>query len=324
MNLFEKDIHAYGATDVASIYNFYFKWLLGKLHDIFKFNNLPEHLDEEYLWNLLYLNGKVCFTEMKGKLRAVYGNLGGKENEFYMPTIYTVANPILGSKEVKIFGDDKDGVMVYLTKTDKTYNYLPGNTGGLYELIKTTATMLADNIVSINCAQINTRVQAVVTADSPSLRTSAELALKNLYAGKPWQVMTQDLVNSINVNPMSSSGSVAAISQLIELQQYILGQFFNAVGIKTNAVNKKERLITDEINSVDTFLAVSLDQIEETVTEGLEEVNSLFGENITIELNDILKPVIEEAEEQNEEISSGDNEDENVQETGHEPESEGE
>lgn len=321
MDIFKKEYHKYGATDVEAIYNFYFKWLLSKLYELFKINNLPENIDEIYLWNCLYLNGNVCFTEMKGNLQAVTGSPGGEPNEFYTPTLYTVSNPVLGNKNVRVYGANQDGVMVYLTKTDKAYNYLPG-CSGIYQLLKQTATLLADNIVSINTAQINTRVQATVTADSPALRTSAEAALKKLYEGKPYQVLEQNLLDKISVQPMATASTSTNISQLIELQQYIIGQFFNNLGIKSNQINKKERLITDEINSVDNFLAITLDSILETLTEGFEEVNKLFGTEITVELNDILKPVIEQAEEANEEISEDSNNDSDKQESGKESDAE--
>jgi len=57
--------------------------------------------------------------------------------------------------------------------------------------------LLADNIVSINCAQINTRVEAVFTADSEGQAVAGEAVLKKLYSGQPYQVLRSDLVEKM-------------------------------------------------------------------------------------------------------------------------------
>lgn len=284
----------FGICDVDREYRFYFKWLLNKLNQIFKWNNLPETVDETFLNNMLFLNGNVCWTDkLKGQLTVYYGNPGGEPDRYYMPTLFTIANPVMGSASVRI-ENDAEGIMMFNSKGDKFFTYMP-STGGLFELIHQTATLLADNVVSINTAQINTRVQGIVTAGSDVLRRSAEVYMKQLYAGKPYTVIDENLAASIKVNPISSSASSNYISQLIELHQYIIAQFFNSVGIKTNPVNKKERLITDEINSVDNYLAVSLNEMLISRQESIERINKKYNTNISVELADELKPVVEEA-----------------------------
>lgn len=284
--------YKFGVCDVQEAYTFYFKWLLGKLHQIFKWNNLPDTIDESYLNDQLFLNGFACFTtKLDNKLRVFTGGLGGEPNVYYQPTIITIANPVAGDATLTL---NKDCIMMYNTKNDKTYNYLPLSTG-LYGLIHQTATLLADNIVSINTAQINTRVQTLVTTTDPTLRESAELYVKRLYEGKPWTVASENLISQIKANPLATSASSGYIAQLIELHQYIIADFFNAVGIKTNPVNKKERLITDEINSVDNYLAVNLTEMLEARETAVDLINKKYGTNITVELSDELKPVVKEA-----------------------------
>ena len=293
MDKFKTRIKA-GICDVDREYQFYFKWLLNKLNQIFKWNNLPETVDETFLNNMLFLNGNVCWTDkLKGQLTVYYGNPGGEPDRYYMPTLFTIANPVMGSTNVRI-ENDTEGIMMFNSKGDKFFTYMP-STGGLYELIHQTATLLADNIVSINTAQINGRVQAIVTAGNNILRNSAEVYMKQLYAGKPYTVLDENLVADIKVNPLSGSNNSNTIAQLIELHQYIIAQFFNSVGIKTNPVNKKERLITDEINSVDNYLAVSLNEMLVARQDAVERINNKYNTNISVELADELKPVVEES-----------------------------
>jgi hypothetical protein len=93
---------------------------------------------------------------------------------------------------------------------------------------------------------------------------------------------------------MSTGSTSVKIAQLIELHQYIIAQFYQAIGIKANAINKKERLITDEINSQDDYLAISLLDLITSWREGFEKVNEMYGTDIKVELNPVLEHVIEQ------------------------------
>lgn len=174
-------------------------------------------------------------------------------------------------------------VVVWLTKADKEFiGFGLGNGGGLMPLIHQTATLLADNIVSINCAQINSRVQAMVAAGNPEQVISAEATMKRLYEGEPYAVMEQDLIDQIKVNPLTTSVSTNSLQQLIETQQFLIANFYQNLGIKANAINKKERLITDEINAQDDFLNVSYNVMFNSIAAGIEEINEMFGTSIEI------------------------------------------
>ena len=310
----------YGICDVAENYNFYFQYLLSKLHSMFVWHNLPETIDVDSLNNQLFLNGMTCFTKFNDKLYCLEGNVGGKPNEYYYPTTFTIANPILGSKQATILGDNQDSVMMYNSRTDKQTMWLPSG-GGLFQLIKQTATLLADNIVSISTAQINSRIQAVFTAESQAQANTAEMIIKDLYAGKPYRTVPGDELEKFTVQGINNTAMPNIIAQLVELQQFIIGQFYQNIGIKFNSTNKKERLITDEINFQDDFLAVNLYTMLESRKEAVEKINELFGTDISVELSEILQPVIDDAvkeqeakDETPEESNWDNNSDEDVQE----------
>lgn len=282
-------IGRFGICDVQRLYNFYFKWLLGKLHTLFKWENLPKSIDEISLNTQLFLNGCTCFCKVNDKLYSLFGNVGGEVNEYYRPEFYIVANPVLGSHTFKILGDDKDAVCMYNTNADYTFQFLPLVNEGLSQLIRTTATMLADNIVSINTAQINTRVSAIYTAETDAERQSAEFYFERLYSGKPYTVIQDTMLNSLHINPLSNTSDSRNISELVELNQYIIAQFFNAIGVKTNPVRKKERLITDEIESLNTYLDVNVNEMLESRQTALKEINEMFNTDIKVSVSDFIQ-----------------------------------
>lgn len=282
-----------GVCDFRENYEFYFKWLSNKVCSAFiiKDNSEDKSFTSKINWDYFKLNlildGSICITDFNGRLYSCIGNPGGEPDEYYRPTIFTIANPILGSKQVK---DGKDGIIIYNTAIDSFaytgHSFIFDN--GLYNLISQTATLLADNIISINCNQINSRVLAFVTADSESQAVAGEAVMKRMYAGKPYQILRSDLIDKINVNPLNTSSVGTNLTQLVELHNYIIANFFQSIGIKSNNVMKRERLINSEIDSQNDYLKISLLEILTSWQKGFDRVNELYGTDISVNLNPAL------------------------------------
>lgn len=284
MKLHWKERYAKGGVcDFRQNYDFYFKWLLNKTASCFYISGLPETINESYLKTNLLLDGNICITDFNDKLYACIGSQGGPPDEYYKGTIYTVANPVLGSKMVKI---GADGVVIYNNELDQ----FTGDCfiSGLYELINQTATLLADNIISINCNQINCRVQAFITADSEAQAVGGEIVLKKMYAGNPYQVLRSDLIDKINVNPLNNSANAQNISELVELNNYIISNYFQSIGIRANDIRKKSHVLQDEIDVQNDYLQVSILEILTSWQAGFDKVNELYGTDIHVELNPAL------------------------------------
>ena len=281
-----------GVCDFRANYDFYFKWLTNKVMSCFIIRDhdkseRTKSINWDYFKLNCILDGAICITDFNGKLYACIGNRGGEPDEYYVPTVFTIANPILGSKQVKI---GVDGVVIYNTKIDQFM--FTGNTPifetGLYDLIAQTSALLADNIISINCCQINARVTTFFTADSTAQAVAGEEILKKQYAGKPYQILKSNILEKITVNPVNSSAQGQNITELVELHNYIIANFFQSIGIKSNNIMKRERLIRDEIESQDDFLQVSVLEILSSWQAGLDEVNAMYGTSFIVELNPVL------------------------------------
>lgn len=285
-----------GICDFKMNYDFYFKWLLNKVMQIFVIKGLDEtKINGNYLKSQLIMDGNICVTDYEDGVNheagiyCVSGNLGGAPDEYYIPVIYTCSNPILGSKQVyrkDWNGNKKNGVVIFNTDIDNVWG--TGWNQGLYDLISQTATLLADNIVSINCQQINSRVQAFFTADGEAQAVAGEMVLKKMYAGSPYQILRSDLVDKLTVNPISGTGVANNITQLVELQNFIVANFFQSIGIKGNNVMKRERLIEAEIDEQNDMVALSLLEMITSWEKGFREVNGMYGTDIHVELNPVL------------------------------------
>ena len=285
-----------GICDFKMNYSYYLKWLLNKVMQIIVIKGLDgTKINGNYLKSQLIMDGNICITDYEDGVNheagiyAVTGNLGGEPDEYYIPVLYTCSNPILGSKQVyrkDWNGNKKNGVVIFNTDIDELG--VNSWTNGLYDLISQTATLLADNIVSINCQQINSRVQAFFTADGEAQAVAGELVLKKMYAGSPYQILRSDIVDKLTVNPISGTGVANNITQLVELQNFIVANFFQSIGVKGNNVMKRERLIEAEIDEQNDMVALSLLEMITSWEKGFREVNEMYGTDIHVELNPVL------------------------------------
>lgn len=280
-----------GVCDVTKVFQYYFKTLTNKVAELIRFKKLPDHIDEEFLKESLILEGRVCFTEFNSHIYALTGNVGGEVDCYKIPTQFILANPVLGSKDVKVRHmdgstsvDGLEGIVVGLTHVDTELSLNVAK--GLYNLIYNYAGMLADNFVSLNCAQINSRVQVAYVADNQNLANTAEVTLKDLYNGKPYKVLSQDILNKLTVSPVAASGANTTIISLIEAHATILADFWSELGIAYNS-NRKRQYVGQAEASMDTgSLNLNIDSIINSIKDGIERVNELFGTDIEVEIDE--------------------------------------
>lgn len=282
-----------GVCDVGFNFRTYFDLLVNKCSRMFVWENLPDTVNQRYMETLLLLSGKAAFTKINDKFYVVNGNWGGEPNVYYQPTIWTMANPILGSKELKVRqldgSDNVEGLdAILLGNSDVDLIRDNCKTGGLYGLIYQTAGLLADNISSLNVAQINGRVAALYTADSEAEAYTGEKILQDIYAGKPYRILQQNVLEKIGVSPIAATGQSNTLMTLIEAHQYILAQFFNEIGVGGNWNMKRERINTAETELMTDSLDINIQSMLKCREEAVEKINELFGLNISVKLNEAI------------------------------------
>lgn len=287
-------LDGYPATDVKRLYQHYFSMLYNAASSVIVINGIDTiETDRDYFYQNLLLIGNILFFQKGKKTYAVHGSPGGEPDAFKMPTRLVYSNPVLGSGELV---EGKTGVLVALTPSDRLF-FSTSYGGGLYSLIASTAQLLADNTSSINCAQINGRVQTIFTSESSSESTAAELILKDMYIGKPYRVIPSEMLSKFAVQPIAQSVTSTMLMELVELRQYILAQFWNSIGLDANFNMKRERLITAEVEANSAALKVPIQTILDELNFGFEKVNTLFGTNLHAKLNPEYKKVIEATQE---------------------------
>lgn len=270
----------------ASIRN-YVSYMLDRTNQMFEYKGLPDTIPAYMLEMYLQINGQCCITEVDGNLYALVGGIGGAPDPYYRGTLYTVANPALGSKlksHLKIlnhldpFSTQDYGGECVLIRNDTRME-------GLSYLYSRYATQLTENDISIRSAQINSRMQALIKATTDAEAISAKKYIESLEAGKLVHVDGTPFIDDGLVASNISVQSANVIIQLIELQQYLKASWFNEIGLNSNFNMKREYLSEEELRESTDVLLPLIDDMLRCRKEALDVVNSTYGTSITVSKN---------------------------------------
>jgi len=267
---------------------FYIDNYSDKCKSMFEYSDLPDSIPQQVLEEYLQENGNCIFTKVEDVLYIFTGGLGGELDEYYRPTIYTVANPALKlSKDFKI---DEDCILV---KNDSRMM-------GILPLIKKYAVLLTDSELTLNTAAIFSRITMLISASDDKTKASAELFLQKIQNGEYSVVGENAFLDGVKVQSATNGNNTQYLTQLVELIQYYKATFLNELGLNANYNMKRERLTTSEVAmNVDVLLPFADNMLAER-KEGIEKVNAMFGTNISVDFSSAWKTTHEHEEQETE------------------------
>ncbi len=266
-----KDPYLYDPKKKKSCIDLTVDYMINRTQSMFKWEGLPDSIPQRSLELYLQLNGHCCFYEYNDTLYVFFGGLGGVPDVYYMPTIYTVANPYLNlSRNLKI---DEDCIVA---SNDSLYI-------GLYPLFVKYANMLTETELSINIATINSRILNLISAPDDRTKASAEKYLKDVEDGTLGVIAENAFLDGIRTQPYGNTGNSNNITNLIELNQYQRATFFNEIGLDANYNMKRESLnSTESLLNKDALLPL-VDDMLKCRKNAAEKVNNMFGLNVKVD-----------------------------------------
>lgn len=279
-------------NDKENAVKLYVTQALCRTQSMFRYINLPDSIPQRSLELYIQTGGSCCIAEYEGTLYAFFGTFGGEPDVYYMPREYIVANPALNmSKSFKIHEE------CVVIPNDAMYM-------GLMPIFRRYATLLAENDVTLNMTDINIRIMTLLTGNTDRDIASAQQYLEDVKAGKLGVAMSTPFMEGLKTQPYGEiSGKI--LTQLIELQQYYKASMFNDIGLNSNYNMKRETIVSAEIELNADALFPFVDNMLYCRQKAIEEVNSMFGTDIRVELNSSwedladsreVQDVIEEAE----------------------------
>lgn len=282
----------YDFKDKGRALNNRINYMIARLCAMFKYEGLPKSIPQRMLELYLLNNGHCVVTKVNDKLYAFFGGFGGELDEYYRPTIYTVANPYLQYFENLRIGSD-----CVLCGNDSAYF-------GVLPLIEQYGTALVENELSLQIANINSRIMSLITADNDTDKASADEYLKNIVKGDLSAIGESAFFDGIKTQPFANNAGNRIITDLIEYEQYLKASLYNELGLNANYNMKRESLNSSESQLNNDALTPLVDDMLNMRKAFCEDINKMYGTNISVDLASAWKENADEAQAELESIEA--------------------
>lgn len=283
-------LNLYDFNDKELCHRNYIMYMLNRTQRLFKYKGLPDTIPQRMLEFMLQINGFACFAKHNGKLYAFYGGLGGEPDEYYRPTTCVVSNPALKFSDT--FKIHENCVIV----RNDSFLY------GLIPLFSRYATAMVENDISFRMASINSRIEMLLSAPDDATKKAAEKFLDDLADGKLGVIAENAFLDGIKAQEVGRT--MRTFTDLIEYQQYLKASWFNEIGLNANYNMKREKLSTTESQMNNDALLPLVEDMLENRRQCIEEVNEMFGTEISVDFASSWEKLIEEMEAESNQLDS--------------------
>ena len=273
----------YADTRNSEVFWYNFNRLKLKAISMFEWINLPEEIDERYLELMLCQNGYVCFFKDQivpdvDTYFALQCTLGGRFNVYNIPTVYQIYT----ASGYNTRRTAEDSVIIY-------NNLLHSPT---VPLLMYHAYNIAnvERTIEINLNQLKRPYIFLVPENQRFTFTKLVNDIKN---NQDVIIGNKDL-NLDNVNPINTITPNNTLD-LYTLKKRYYNEALTDMGINNLNVDKKERLVSDEVSSNDEDVLINRNSMLYARKIACKQINDMFGLNVDVKFrNDFMEEKQEE------------------------------
>ena len=255
--------------DKNKINSYISDYLLNNALSIFRYEGLPDNVKAVDLEKNLLRFGKILFTKWHNEFYIFSYTETGKQNYLGEYTHYQVNNPYINCNE--IFSGD-NAVKIKNTDTGEP----------LINLMSMYSELLTESYLTLNMADINSRIPFFISARDNATKASAEIFVKQIQDGKQGVIAEQPLFDSLNINPLTDHEN---ISQIVELNKFFYSDYFQKIGLTNLYNNVHDRISATETEFTATSIYPYVDNMKRNRDIAVEKINSMFGLSITVEFS---------------------------------------
>lgn len=261
----------------------------------YKFNNLPDTCSQRVILQSLLWYGSVVFWEKDGSVLALPGVPTGSG--------YNVYGDISESWVFSATGQFNQPVKIYIPGSDESSflkNTVAGKQTGQPKgvLVRENAIMypfmreviyfsevIADTLRTLDVCRTNMKQPFVITAEE-SIVNSVRKFFEKRKDNEEY-IISSGVFPADKINLLPFDTNTDNLKNATELIDWYENKFRELCGVENNGqVDKKgENLIQSEVDINNEYTCLSLDKCIKYIQEGLDNVNKLFGTNITVEPN---------------------------------------
>jgi len=272
-------------TDNNATFQFFARYLLQKALSVFRWT-VPETWDADYLQYVLFSEGRVAVVDVpEYGVIPQQAQIGGL-NIFYEPAFALVTNPLIDSlrgQELTIYRGDPQRAECAIIKLTPEYT-------GIGDMIAYYAGQMAVTSAGIETNLINSKLSYVFAAENKRIATTFKKMFQDILSGEPAVFIDKTLFDA------DGSPRWATFTQNLQ-QNYIAGdmiadlrkieaEFDTRIGIPNANTDKRERLISDEVNANNQETLCLSDLWLEHLQHGIEDAKAMFPgklDNLSVE-----------------------------------------
>lgn len=248
--------------------SWYFRrYLLQKAMSRFKWT-MPAHWDQNYFLYVLYCWGFVAVVNTDKFGVIPQGCTLKGYNVMYQPRQVVIANPLMS------------GIMEPVIDEQCTLIKLAPDYGGIMDIVNFYGDMMALCAESAATNLINSKLAYVFTARNKAAAESFKKLYDNIAAGLPAVVQDKELLDD-DGNPAWQAFSNNLRANFIspdildELRTWEYA-FDQKIGFRTANTEKRERLISDEVNAQAEEVASMAEMWLEELQRGVQKTRDMF------------------------------------------------
>ena len=271
-------------TKNTGLYNYYFNRLFTKALSVLKWEGIPDTWSMEFFQYVLFGYGFMAIFKT-----AEYGvipqncTLSDTHTIFYQPKRVIVTNPVLPSSLELEVGKDCE-----LLRLSPDYR-------GITEVVSFYADMLAVASETAAVNLLNSRASFVFFAQNKAAAETYKKMYDTLASGDPFAVIDKNLLNedgSHNWEWMQQNvGQNYIVTDVLNDLKTIEDRYNTKIGIPNANTQKRERLITSEVESNDVDTECMVDVWLDTLGRDLEKINERYDLNISVSYRYAAKEV---------------------------------
>lgn len=254
---------------------------------------LPDTCNQRVILQSFLNNACVTFYEKGSSLLALPGWPSGKGiniyGDFAGSNVYGF-NGYTDDVDVFMPGSDEDA---FLNKTfgnlsaKKPKGVIVRENEYMYPFLNYAlyyAERMADTLRKIETAQKYTAVGHIFSADESRVST-IEGTLKAVFDENQTRVVGRSPLSDIGIESIAFPESAASVDTLVSSYEWLCNQYRQLCGFDSgsNMDKKGENLLNAEISMGEDYVDRQRASMISCIQKGLDDVNKLFGTNITVE-----------------------------------------
>ena len=244
-----------------------------KLYSVYKFT-LPKNWELNYFryWLFQYGSIAVGYDNKFGWICSPYTVT--KLGLYYQPIEINIYNRLLENNIIGNIGTNSEIIKIM----DDYF--------GLDDIISKYAHQLAEIDKNIDINLMNTSIAWIFEADSKKQGETIKEVYTKATQGNPFIVINKDVMNDKKISSLFPNiTNNYIVDKLLLARDEIMNNFLTEIGINNSNVNKKERLIKDEVNSNNQEIESIVSVIYDNIKKSFDRVNSLDDSlNLNVEL----------------------------------------